>query len=326
MSNWNPGGQPPFNPQGQQPLPPPAGGYPPHVPHPHAPQPNAPYPYPPQPNAPYPYPPYPYLPTAPPGPLTRLWRQIGPVPVARRVFKPSRPGIVQDPVVARMQRIRTLVGLAAVVWMSVTYKIADSVRVADSVGNVASDRLNQSWISVLVLCVTFPVVVGVLLALAAASARRELLRRAAKCFGAMVALVAAVFVFPASVLTGFVEGRFATNPVMTVLTYTGLLLTFVWVLPFVIAGIGLALLHVFRTADIHETMPPLLAMTLVWEMALIDLFTGAYTGVPVAVRIVFMLGAPVSVTAVGLWELHRLRTRHGIGLQGLLMRQGQDPA
>ncbi|MFD0004718.1 hypothetical protein ACFVJ4_20140 [Streptomyces sp. NPDC127178] len=325
MSNWNPGGQPPFNPQGQPP-PPPAGGYPPNAPYPYPPQPNAPYPYPPQPNAPYPYPPYPYLPAAPPGPLTRLWRQIGPVPVARRVFKPSRPGIVQDPVVARMQRIRTLVGLAAVVWMSVTYKIADSARVGDSVGNVASDRLNQSWISVLVLCVTFPVVVGVLLALASASARRELLRRAAKCFGAMVALVAAVFVFPASVLTGFVEGRFATNPVMTVLTYTGILLTFVWVLPFVIAGIGLALLHVFRTADIHETMPPLLAMTLVWEMALIDLFTGAYTGVPAPVRILFMLGAPLSVTAVGLWELRRLRAHHGIGPQGLLMRQGPGQA
>ncbi|MET9829574.1 hypothetical protein ABZ078_09720 [Streptomyces sp. NPDC006385] len=232
-----------------------------------------------------------------------------------------------------MQKIRTLVGLGAVVWLSITYKIATSV------GDVADDRLNQSWISVLVLSVTFPVLVGVLVALAspparrellrrAASlvalasppARRELLRRAAKCFGSMVALVAAVSVFPASVLTGFVDGRFATDPVMSVVTYTGIALTFVWVLPFVIWGIGLALVHVFRTADIHETMPPLLAMTVVWEMALIDLFTGAYAGVPAPVRIVFVLGAPVSVTAVGLWELRRLRVRHGLRVQGLLMR------
>ncbi|WP_369170188.1 hypothetical protein AB5J49_21180 [Streptomyces sp. R28] len=315
MSNWNPGGQPPYDPHGQQPFPPQPGPFP-QQPGPFSPQPGS-YP-PPHPYAPHPHPPYPPYPVpptpAPPGPFMRLWQKIGPIHTARRVFKPSRPGIVEDPVVARMQKIRTYVGLAAMVWLSVTYKITKSM------SDVADDRLNQSWISVLVLCVTFPVVVGVLLALASPEARRELLRRSAKCFGAMVALVAAVFVFPASVLTGFVEGRFATSPVMSVLTYTGIALTFVWVLPFVIWGIGLALIHVFRTADIHEAMPPLLAMALVWEMALIDLFTDAYAGVPVPVRIVFTLGGPVSVTAVGLWELRRLRVHHGRGIQGLLMR------
>lgn len=316
MSNWNPAGQPPYDPHRQQQFPPhpgpyppqpapPAGGPPPHGPHPYAPHPNSPYPHP-----PYPGPPVP----APPGPFMRLWQRIGPIHTARRVFKPSRPGIVEDLAVVRMQKIRTMVGLGAMVWLSATYKIAESVQ------DAASDRFNQSWISVLVLCVTFPVAVSVLLALASPEARRELLRRAAKCFGAMVALVAAVFVFPASVLTGFMDGRFATNPVMSVLTYTGIALTFVWVLPFVIWGIGLALVHVFRTADIHETMPPLLAMTLVWEMALIDLFTNPYAGVPLPVRVVFLLGAPVSVTAVGLWELYRLRVHHGLAVQGLLMR------
>ncbi|EFL32965.1 integral membrane protein [Streptomyces viridochromogenes DSM 40736] len=241
-------------------------------------------------------------------------RRIGPIHTARRVFKPSRPDLVEDPFVMRMQKIRTLVGLAAVVWMSVAYKIAHSVE------DVASDRLDQSWISVLVLCVTLPVVVGVLLALTAPSARRDLLRRAGKSFGAMVALVAAVFVFPASVLTGFMDGKFATNPVMAVVTGLGMAITFFWVLPFIIWGIGLALIHVFRTADIHQTMPPLLAMTLVWEMALIDLLTGAYAGVPVPVRVVFVIGAPVSVTAVALWELRRLRTLYGISVRGVLVR------
>lgn len=123
------------------------------------------------------------------------------------------------------------------------------------------------------LSVTFPVAVGVLLALAAPSARRELLRRAARCFGAIVAIVAAVAVFPAAVLSGFVDGRFATSPVMAVVTYGTTVLTFLWVVPFMFWGIGLALVHVFRTADIHETVPPLLAMALVWEMTLVDLFT-----------------------------------------------------
>lgn len=316
MSNWNPGGQPPYDPHRQQPFPPhpgpyppqptpPAGGQPPHGPQPYAPQPNSPYPYP-----PYPGPPAP----APPGPLMRLWRRIGPVHTARRVFRPSRPGIVEDATVARMQKIRTLVGLASMVWMSVTYKIADSI------GDVVDNRTDQSWISVLLLSVTFPVAVGILLALVPDTARRELLRRSAKCFGAIVALLAAVFVFPVIVLTGFAEGRFATGPAMTVVTVVVLAVVFVWVLPFIVWGVGLALTHVFRTADIHETLPPLLAMTLVWEMALVDLFTGAYAGVPVPVRMLLVLGAPASVTAVALWELRRLRVNHGLSVQGLLMR------
>jgi hypothetical protein len=247
--------------------------------------------------------------------LRRLWLRIGPIHTARRVFKPSRPGIVDDAFVARVQKIRTLVGLGAVVWMSVAYKVAQSV------GDIADDRLSQSWNSVLMLSVTFPVAVGALLALAAPSARRELLRRAARCFGAIVAIVAAVGVFPAAVLSGFVDGRFATSPAMAVVTYGTTILTFLWVVPFMFWGIGLALVHVFRTADIHETVPPLLAMTLVWEMTLVDLFTGAYAGVPGPLRVLFMLGAPVSVTAVGLWELHRLRAHYGIAVRDMLMRQ-----
>ena len=326
MSNWNPGGQPPYDPNAGQPYPPPGpyppqpappgAGHPPHPPHPYTPQPYAPHPYAPQPFPPHPQPPYP-VPQSAPGLFARLWRRIGPVHAARKVFKPSRPGIVTDPAVAHMQKIRTWVGLAAVVWMSVTYKIADSV------GEVVDNRTDQSWISVLLLAVTFPVAVGILLALVPDTARRELLRRSAKCFGAIVTLMAAVFVFPVIVLTGFAEGRFATNPAMTVVTVVALALVFVWVLPFILWGVALALTHVFRTADIHETLPPLLAMTLVWEMAVVDLFTGAYAGVPVPVRILLVLGAPASVTAVGLWELRRLRVHHGLSVQGLLMRQGR---
>lgn len=65
------------------------------------------------------------------------------------MFRPSRPDLVEDAFVARMQRIRTLVGLGAVVWVTVSYKVSSSLR------DVADDRLDQSWNSVLVLSVTF---------------------------------------------------------------------------------------------------------------------------------------------------------------------------
>ncbi|MFJ8633948.1 hypothetical protein [Streptomyces sp. NPDC093568] len=34
-----------------------------------------------------------------------------------------------------------------------------------------------------------------------------------------------------------------------------------------------------------------------------------------------VLGATVSVTAVGLWELHQPRSRHGLVVRDLLMRE-----
>ncbi|MDH6219623.1 heme/copper-type cytochrome/quinol oxidase subunit 2 [Streptomyces pseudovenezuelae] len=304
MSAWNPQGppQPPHYPQGQ-PVPP------------------QPYPY----NVPphqggYPPPPYPYPPGFPqPVPLRvgvfrRMWRAAGPIAIARKVFRPSRPDRVEDEVVARIQKIRTYVGLGAVLWVTYSYKLVDSA------GDAASERLNDSWISILVLSVTFPVVIGVLVALARPPARQQLLRRAAKPFGAVLAIIGGVAVFPAAILTGLADGKLAVNPVMSVITWLITVSILVWVLPFIIYGMGLSLLHVFRTVDIHETVPPLLTMTLVWEMALVNLFTGSYADVPAGVRIVFLLGGPLSVTAVGLWELRRLRANYGLTVRGSLMR------
>ncbi|MEH0553807.1 hypothetical protein [Streptomyces sp. B21-101] len=272
------------------------------------------------PHDPY-HPPYgPYGPQPLPQPVPRvglfgrLWRAVGPIAVGRTVFRPSRPGRVDDQAVTRMQRIRTAVGLAAVVWVMISYKLVASV------GDFADDRVDQTWNNVLVLAVTLPLVVGALICAARPPARRELLRRAARPLGSIVAIIAAVALFPAAVLTGLLDGRFATGPATTVITVVVALFMIVWVLPFVVYGVGMSLVHVFRTADIHETVPPLLALVLVWEMAVIDVFTGAYEGVPGPVRILLLLGAPLSVTAVALWELRRLRVGYGLTLRAALMR------
>ncbi|MGP3987329.1 hypothetical protein [Streptomyces sp. 3N207] len=214
----------------------------------------------------------------------------------------------------RIQRIRTMVGLGAFCWVSLSYRLAENL------SDAAKDRFNQSWITVLALSVTYPVLVGILVALAEPAQRRELLRRAGRPLGAIVAIFAGMFLFPLQVLTGFGNGLFAGNLPMTIVEHTATVITIVWVLPFVVYGIAMSLVHVFRTADIHETVPPLIAMTVVWEMLLVDMFTGAYAGVPGPVRMIMLVGAPVSVTAVGLWELHRLRIHYGLRLRGALLR------
>jgi hypothetical protein len=234
--------------------------------------------------------------------------------VGRRIFLPSRTGRVQDAAVARMQRIRTVVGLGAFLWVSYSYRLAQSM------SDVAEDRFDQSWATVLALSATFPVLVGILLLLARPEHRRELLRRAARPLLAIVSVIGSMAVWPAMVLSGFGTGMFKGNTPMTVVEWLVTVFIILYVTPFSIYGISMSLVHVFRTADIHETVPPLIAILVVWEMLLVDVFTGAYPGVPEALRAVMIIGAPLSVTIVGFWELHRLRTRYGLRLRGALMR------
>ncbi|MGW7100035.1 hypothetical protein [Streptomyces sp. NPDC054883] len=238
---------------------------------------------------------------------------FNPLYAAQRAFRPSRPGIVEDPDVRKLQLWRTVLGLAAWVGLMVAYKAVVS---ADDVKAVADERLDQSWSSVLALVCTFPVVVGAFVAAARARLRRVYLRRAARSLGAVVAIMASMgtsALAMAPELAGFrdavgLPGRVAIWVVC------------LWAIGFALYGIGLSLVHVFRTADIHEVVPPVLAGVLVWEMALLDVITGAYPQVPAGARAVFILGAPVTVTALSWWELRRLRRHHGLTIRSALGR------
>ncbi|MGW0391225.1 hypothetical protein ACWDYJ_10035 [Streptomyces sp. NPDC003042] len=236
---------------------------------------------------------------------------FNPLYAAQRVFRPSRPGIVQDPTVRGLQVWRTVAGLAAWLSLTLTYSAISS---AQDVEAVANDRFNQSWVSVLVLACTFPVVVGAFVALTRGGMRRVYLLRALRSLGAVVALMASMATFPLAMAPDAQGLRDAVGlPGKIVLGVMCL-----WSLGFALYGIGLSLVHVFRTADIHELVAPLLATTLVWEMAALDLITGAYAQVPPAARLVFILGAPVTVTALSCWEVHRLRRHHGLSVRGAL--------
>ncbi|MEU6255655.1 hypothetical protein [Streptomyces sp. NPDC047043] len=236
-----------------------------------------------------------------------------PLYAAQRVFRPSRPDLIEDATVGRLQLWRTVLGIAAWLWLTVTYGLVSD---AGDVKTALSDRFSQSWISVLVLICTLPVVVGVFVAAAHGHLRRLYLRRALRSLGAIVALVASMAVFPLAMAPdaatrGFRD--FIGVPGKVVLG-----LACLWSLGFAVYGIGLALVHVLRTADIHQLLPPALAIVLVWELALLDLITGAYPEVPPLARAVFMMGAPVTVTALSCWEMRRLRHRHGLSLRQAL--------
>ncbi|WP_228979189.1 hypothetical protein [Streptomyces sp. DH12] len=283
------------------PVPPQGHGhpYPPPYPRPYAPVPPHGHPHPP-------------LPPARSSRAGRLARLVyNPLYAAQRAFRPSRPGIVEDRTVRRLQLWRSLLGATAWLALTLTYSAVTS---AQDAGKVAGDRLDQSWTSALVLACTFPVVVAAFVFAARGGARRVYLRRALRPLGAILALMASMATFPLAMAPETQGIRDAVGLpgkiVMGVLC--------LWSLGFAVYGIGLSLVHVFRTADVHELLAPVLATTLVWEMAVLDLATGAYSRIPPGVRLVFVLGAPVTVTALSCWEVYRLRHHHGMSVRRAL--------
>ncbi|MFB8177014.1 hypothetical protein ACFC8N_13305 [Streptomyces sp. NPDC055966] len=87
-----------------------------------------------------------------------------------------------------------------------------------------------------------------------------------------------------------------------------------WLVWFVGAGALRITGNFFGTAAVHRCLPPLLAIVTTWLMALPDLFTGDLHGLGLRLGILFILGAPVTVTAIALFEMARLKRDHGIRL------------
>ncbi|WP_328940399.1 hypothetical protein OG259_00915 [Streptomyces sp. NBC_00250] len=254
------------------------------------------------------------MPRAEPSRARKILRGLyNPLYAAQRTFRPSRPGIVDDREVRRLQLWRTGLGLVAWVGLMLTYK---AIATADDVQGVASERLDQSWSSVLVLVCTFPVVVGAFVAAARDGLRRVYLRRALRPLGSVFAIMGSMGTSALAMAPELAGLRDAVGLPGRIL----IVVLCLWSIGFALYGIGLSLVHVFRTADIHEVLPPILAGVLVWEMALLDVITGAYDQVPTGARVIFILGAPVTVTALSCWELYRLRRHHGLTLRTALRR------
>jgi hypothetical protein len=76
---------------------------------------------------------------------------------------------------------------------------------------------------------------------------------------------------------------------------------------------------------VHRCLPPLLAVVTSWLMAVPDLVTGDLHGLSLTLGIVFILGAPLTVTAIALLEMGRLKRRYGIRLKAHPATQAPAP-
>ncbi|MBE8476151.1 hypothetical protein [Streptomyces justiciae] len=308
---WGPPpGQPAHNPYG---LPPQGGPYGPAAPQ---------QPYPPQ-N------PYPYVPPAPvpsrgraPRRRSRLWFFSVPYltggvirsahRVATRLFVQAGEDRIQDRTVDRVQVARTVLGAAATVVLFLAYG-------TDKGGwqDAAAGSAAQALIAPVLLIVGGPLVILGFIYYAPPHLRphlRSRLRVPLKAVGWYVTTVV--------VLGGTLFG-IAQVAKTDLGGWQGFcvgivgLVALAWGLPFFVLASLYSARSAFNTGHVHPMLPPVVTTVFVWVFALFNLIdSGMPEQGPPAVQLCSLLGGPVSVTAVALWELRRMRTRYGVTVRG----------
>ena len=216
--------------------------------------------------------------------------------VARAVFHPAWIPEAVDPSVEQLKRIRVVAGAVAALGV---YTFVQ--------GGFAFDEMldNAATASAVLFFVT-PLTVGVMLYVWRRGGTVRQLR------APLVNAFKLLLLFIGSVLTTVLI--FRLGDVFGILPKLVLSLAGLWLAFFVIAGAVRLTGNFFGTAAVHRGLPPLLATVTTWLMAVPDLVTGDLHGLSLTLGILFILGAPLTVTAIALLELRRLSRRHGIRL------------
>ncbi|MGW4758578.1 hypothetical protein [Streptomyces chartreusis] len=218
--------------------------------------------------------------------------------VARAVFHPAWIPQSLDPSVDALKKVRVIAG--AVAGFGV-YTFVEG-------GFAFDEMLDNAATACLVLLFITPLTVGVMLYLwqrsgagTVAQLKEPLLRSLKLLLLFIGSALGTVLIFQ----LGGSLGMLGTMLVSVV----GL-----WMAFFVIAGAYRISGNFFGTAVVHRCLPPLLATVTTWLMAIPDLVTGDLHGLSLAVGVFFILGAPVTVTAIAMLEMGRLKSRYGIRL------------
>ncbi len=218
--------------------------------------------------------------------------------VARAVFHPTWIPESLDPSVDALKKARVIAGAVAAFGV---YTFVEG-------GFAFDEMLNNAATACVVLLFVTPLTVGVML---------HLWRRSG---AGTVGQLREPLIRSLKLLLLFIGSAFGTVLVFRLGdafgTLGGLLVSLVglWLAFFVIAGAYRISGNFFGTAVVHRCLPPLLASVTSWLMAIPDLVTGDLHGLGLALGFVFILGAPITVTAIALLEMGRLRSRYGIRL------------
>ncbi|GGS93742.1 MULTISPECIES: hypothetical protein [Streptomyces] len=238
-----------------------------------------------------------------------------------------------DPLIGRMQIGRTLLGLGGAVWLVLAYPLS-SGREEFVLGKIA-----ELGMACAVLLAGSVLGIAAFLAAGTPERRRAFARRLSGPLVCVLALALGPALFWLSLstvkgdLVGEVElvdfyssllGRGILCSVLSFLTLVVGCLLAVAVLivsvPYTIVTAYVCVSSCFRASDVHQLLPALLSPLLVWSLFAFQLFNGPDVAAPPEVLYTFLLGGPLSVTALSIWEVRRLRTHYGITLRSALGR------
>ncbi|CAL9576268.1 hypothetical protein [Streptomyces sp. enrichment culture] len=222
---------------------------------------------------------------------------LKPHKVADAVFHPAWIPPSLDPAVDRLKRIRVVAGAVASIGV---YTVLAG-------GFDVTELLENALTASAVLLILTPFTVGVMLLVWRRTGSLRQLRTP------LLDSLALLLLFIGSVvaLVLLVQTVNAThNPLVVI----GAGMTMMWMLGFVARGAFRVTGNFFGTGAVHRCLPALLATVTSWLVAVPDLVTGDLHGLGLTLGVVFILGAPVTVTGIALLETGRLRRRYGIRL------------
>ncbi|MEV0690556.1 hypothetical protein [Streptomyces sp. NPDC050388] len=222
---------------------------------------------------------------------------LKPHKIARVLFHPAWIPDSLDPSIERLKRMRVVAGVVASLGV---YTFVQG-------GFDFTELLENTMTASAVLLVLTPLTVGVMLLVWRRTGTVRQLR--APLLNSLKLLLLFIGCVVALVLLAQRSGT--SGGVLLSLVTAGVLL---WMVVFVVWGAVRVSGNFFGTAAVHRSLPALLATVTSWLMAVPDLVTGDLHGLSLTMGVVFILGAPVTVTAIALLETSRLRRHYGIRL------------
>ncbi|MDK9500270.1 hypothetical protein QEZ40_005900 [Streptomyces katrae] len=254
----------------------------------------------------------------------------------RTVMGDHAPGLDERPddrLIGALQVIRTLLGMIAAVWLVLAYPLSSGRQ------DFVLGKLAELGFSCAILLVGSILGISAFLIAGTPDRRRAFSRRLFGPIVSMLALALGPVLVWFSLITvrgdlasetdvaDFLSGIFGRGILCSlvgfILAAVGWLLALVLLIasiPYTVLAAYVCVASCFRASDVHQLLPALLSPLLVWSLFAFQLFNGPDVAAPPEVLYTFLLGGPLSVTALSAWEVWRLRRRHGITLRGALGR------
>ncbi|GAB7108679.1 hypothetical protein JCM4814A_69930 [Streptomyces phaeofaciens JCM 4814] len=246
--------------------------------------------------------------------------------LATRLAAPSRTDRIEDPVVQGLQWARTAVGLVATVWLVMAYPITEGRE------QFVMGKLEDLLFACAIMFSTAFLAVTAFICAARSPLTGVYARRLTGpllTIGAILASFGACW-FMVACLKGDIisTADFGYHGILVGLLvmllfilgglacFLGLLLAVPLTLLLIVYGVNSS----FRVGDVHELLPPLLSPLLVWSLFALSMFDDPDVAAPPLVLYSFLLGGPLSVTALSVWEIRRLKRRHGVTVRSALGR------